>query len=184
MLLTAVIRWLPNQNNPLIQFMMLDEAFNYLIQPSEIQVKELEKDLSKIFTNFDKKAVRHTYCLKYKSVTLSFGRHRKDSAAFHRLINQLAKARKVDCDRKMRKLTGDALKQFKQALKFLDIDIRPAYIVQLWAIALKVESRERSVKKGLEQLWKKKESVNRLDTDLRESFNEFLTAVGLSRSLI
>lgn len=69
--------------------MLLDDNLDYLIYPKEIAVTDLETDIDAIFQAIEKLAWKNSPLeIHFKSINQSYGRHRKDSFQFHRLIKK------------------------------------------------------------------------------------------------
>ncbi|MBA2651726.1 MAG: hypothetical protein H0U73_05620 [Tatlockia sp.] len=157
--------------------MMIDSHLEYVISPKEIEVYDLDKSIKEIVAKmFQFKPKLTSLEIRYKSVIISFGKHRKDSALFHYkmqrilLNNQLLKP---SC-RTAFLLKKENLKLFKNALYLLDIDCKTrgcAFITHLWAIALKA-TRAR-VYKVIKQIWKARMGIKKMSQKNLQQFLEF-----------
>ncbi|HHF7345921.1 TPA: hypothetical protein ACPSKB_002352 [Legionella feeleii] len=175
----AAIRWLPQgkEKPPLIQYMLINSVLDYLISPTEISVTDLKKNINDLFIHIDKFSQPNIpLIVHYKSITKSFGKHRRDSAKFHKLINKILRKRKLlkANSRTISLLKRENLTLFKDALYFLDIDCKTkgcAFIAHLWTIALKATNKR--FPQVIKQIWKSKYGITRITKDSSIKFSEF-----------
>ncbi|KTD23857.1 Uncharacterised protein [Legionella lansingensis] len=174
----ASLRWLTRGHHkpPLIQYMLLDKHLEYLISPKEIVVTDLKKNLNDIFLNIQKFSRSYPLEIRYKSITHSYGGHRKDSEQFHFLLNKILEKKNLlqpNC-RMASLLKKEDLTLFKNALYLLDIDSKTrgrAFVAHLWAIALKAtKSRIIPV---IKKIWKIRHGITRLNKASTAKFSEF-----------
>jgi len=114
--------------------------------------------------------------IHYKSIIKNFGKHRRDSAKFHTLINRVLTRKNLlqPNSRKASLLKKENLKLFKQALYFLDIDCKTrgyAFVAHLWAIALKATKSR--VPMVIKRIWKVRLGVKRMNEVYLAKFSEF-----------
>lgn len=178
----AAIRWLTQGRNhpPIIQYMLLDERLEYLIQPQEITVTHLKTNLKEIFATIERKSKDNLLELHYKSVLTSFWRPRRDSKKFHKLINKylIKKGLFKNSHRTSYLLKKENLAFFKNALYFLDIDCKTkgkAYVAHLWTIALSVTKGR--MLDAIKQLWKSRYGIKRMNKEQLSRFMEFYSAL-------
>ncbi|MCP0914181.1 MULTISPECIES: hypothetical protein [Legionella] len=175
----AAIRWLPRgkYKPPIIQYMLLDPELEYLIYPKEIEVTHLKTNLKEIFNSIAKAADNGMpLIIHYKSVSLGYRKHRRDSAQFHHDINKILKKRKLlkPNARTAVLLQQENLKLFKNALYLLDVDCKArgcAFIAHLWAIALKATAKR--VPDVIKRIWKVRCHIKRMNTEANKNFLEF-----------
>ncbi len=174
----AAIRWLPRGKNhlPLIQYMLIDSNLEYLIFPKEVIVTDMNETLEGIFRAIERASKNDMpLAIHYKSIVKGYWTPRKDSAQFHKKINQyLEKQSLPDTYKTSFLLKKEYLKQFKRALYFLDIDCKTkgyAYVAHLWTIALNVTKGR--VETVIKQMLKKKYGVKRLTGEFIDKFDEF-----------
>lgn len=179
----AAIRWLTRgkKKPPVIQYMLLDDNLEYLIYPKEVVVTDLKTDIEDIFNAFHKYVSKNTSLeILFKSINQSYGRHRKDSFQFHRLMKKMLTEKNLlrPNSRTAFLLNKDNLKLFKNALCLLDIDCKTkgyAFTTHLWAIALKA-TRSR-VPLVIKKIWKARYGITRMTRQDLNKFVEFYTRV-------
>ena len=174
----AAIRWVTKgpHNPAVIQYMLLDNDLEYLIYPKEYVVTDLKKNIKHILEELERRSTQDILEVYYKSINKGYGRHRKDSGKFHRLLKKFLARKKLlkPNSRLAFLLKKDQLKLFKEALCFLDIDCKSkgnAFITHLWAIALKA-TRSR-VPLVIKQIWKARYSIQRMNKKHEKNFQEF-----------
>lgn len=174
----AAIRWClkGRENPPVIQYMLIDNKLDYLIYPKEYIINNLKTDIGEIIEDIEKHSVNDTLEIYYKSINEGYGRHRRDSGQFHRLIKKiLARKNLLKTNSRLAfELKKEQLKLFKDALYFLDVDCKSrgnAFISYLWAIALKATRSRLSI--VIKQIWKARFSIHRMNKAHEKSFQEF-----------
>jgi hypothetical protein len=174
----AAIRWLPKgpQKPPVIQYMLLDNNLEYLIYPKECMVIDLKKTIHSIIDELQTRSGNDSLEVYYKSINKEFGRHRRDSGQFHRLIKKILGRQNLlkSNSRLAFLLKKEQLKLFKDALYLLDIDCKSkgnAFITHLWAIALKA-TRSR-VPIVIKHIWKARFKIKRMNRAEEKNFQEF-----------
>ncbi|MBI2785175.1 MAG: hypothetical protein HYX60_02245 [Legionella longbeachae] len=160
--------------------MLVDNQLEYLIFPKECVVTDLKTNINDILKELEIRSRNDSLEVYYKSINEGYGRHRKDSGQFHRLIKKLL-ARKNLLKPNSRfafLLKKDQLRLFKDALYLLDIDCKSrgnAFITHLWAIALKA-TRSR-VPIVIKQIWKARFSIQRMNKNYERNFQEFFSLI-------
>ncbi|KTC75980.1 hypothetical protein Lbir_0049 [Legionella birminghamensis] len=175
----AAIRWLPRgyYKLPVIQYLLLDEQLEYLISPAIIEVYDLKSSVTQVLDHIerlvpDKKALK----IHFKSITKSYGRHRRDSLQFDRLIRQwLIRNHLLEPNsRTAILLKKTQLKLFKDALYLLDIDCKTrgqAFVAHLWSIALKATPKR--IPEVIKTIWKSRYGIKRMTPEYLVKYNEF-----------
>ncbi|WED43420.1 hypothetical protein [Legionella cardiaca] len=178
----AALRWLPRgpHKPPLIQYMLLDEHLEYLIYPKEIEVTDLKTNLYQIFSHIERLSKNAELEVRYKSITRSYGAHRKDSEQFHFLINRILGNKHLlkTNSRTVSLLKKEKLTQFKNALYLLDIDCKTrgcAFIAHLWAIGLKATRKQ--VNEVIKKIWKARHGITRMNPSSSVKFAEFCSHI-------
>ncbi|MCE3043375.1 hypothetical protein [Legionella sp. 16cNR16C] len=174
----AVIYWLPNNNDPLIWMMLVDNNYTTIIEPKYLRALNIEETVNAVFEEFENYSSKQEYILKYKSVFEQFKRHKKDSFKFHNEINKQIAKRHVKADRKQATLKKEARKIFKKALSKFEISTTPKEHIDLWSICLKAGQKQSSLRKAIESLWKKYHKIDRFNQDNRNKFQEFYRQIG------
>lgn len=181
----AALRWLIKGKSrfPVIQYMLLNDKLEYLIPPQEIIITELKKDVWTILHELEQKSNGNSLEIYFKSVTLAYGRHRRDSAQFHYLISSYLRKNNLikSNSRTAYLLKKEDLRLFKSALNWLDVDCKTrgcAYVAYLWMIALKA-TRSR-IKLVIKQIWMKRLSIIRMNKKQRMEFSEFYSLLDSS----
>ncbi|RMX01928.1 hypothetical protein EAW55_10230 [Legionella jordanis] len=156
--------------------MLVDEDLEYIIYPKEIVVSELKDNLRAIFLEIEKASGNRSYILRYKSITRSYGAHRRDSEQFHFLLNNILRYKNLarPNSRTASLLKKEDLKHFKRALYFLDIDCQArgkAFVAHLWAIALKASKKR--VNDAIKEIWKKRQGIHRMNQKAMSKFTDF-----------
>ncbi|CEK09676.1 hypothetical protein [Legionella hackeliae] len=174
----AAIRWLTQgpRKPPLIQYMLLDQQLEYLIYPKQIIVSNLKLDLYKIFNHIEEFSKHSSLKVRYKSITKSYGGHRRDSGKFHLLINRILQRKHLleSNSRTVSLLKKEQLAFFKNALYLLDIDCKTrgnTFVAHLWAIALKVTKKQ--VSSVVKKIWKTCQGIKRMNKHSTVKFAEF-----------
>lgn len=72
-----------------IQYMLVDDNWEYIIFPNERGVTDLKTNINDILEELEIRARGDSLQVYYKSINESYGRHREDSGQFHRLIKKL-----------------------------------------------------------------------------------------------
>ncbi|WP_244940997.1 hypothetical protein [Legionella sainthelensi] len=176
----AAIRWCLKgpENPPVIQYMLLDNHLNYLIYPKECSVNNLKENIFQIMEDIESHSINTPLEVYYKSINESYGRHRRDSGQFHRLLKKLLNQKNLlkANSRLAFVLKKEQLHLFKQALYFLDIDSKSkgnAFIVYLCMIALKATRSH--VSQVIKQIWKARLSIQKMNRRHEKEFQEFYT---------
>ncbi|STX39851.1 hypothetical protein [Legionella feeleii] len=142
---SIVLNWVTNGNNSSeIHYMVIDEDNKYLITPKRFEVNSIEDDLEKIF--LANPAIKKIRC---KTIVEQFNRHRLDSVLFHKYLIDFARKNNLIFEKKAKKFKGRLEKRkFRLALTRLNINLRNAQEVDLWAIYLKAtkDNWERAIK--------------------------------------
>lgn len=174
----AAIRWITKgkYTAPVIQYMLLDYKLDYLIPPQEVVVSDLKNDLWGILNKLEQRTDGICLEIYFKSINIHYRKHRKDSAQFHRLINNYLISRKLKKanSRTAYFLKKEDLRLFKDALYLLDIDCKTrgcAFVAYLWMIALKA-TRSR-IPEVIKQIWKARFSISRMNKNHQMHFDDF-----------
>ncbi|MBA2710018.1 MAG: hypothetical protein H0U57_05465 [Tatlockia sp.] len=175
----GAIRWLTRGKYklPLIQYMLINSQFEYLIPPKEVEVVDIEQSLSDIILEMKHfSASSSDLKIRYKSVIVSYGRHRKDSGRFHFRIRHILWLNNlhISNNRTSFLLKKEDLKRFKNALYFLDIDCKSrgnAFVTHLWAIALKATRAQYA--SVIKKIWKTRMGLKTMNKHNSQRFKEF-----------
>lgn len=178
----AAIRWVTKgpDKPSVIQYMLLDNNLEYLIYPKEYIVNDLKTNINQILEELQMRSRNSDLDVYYKSINEGYGRHRRDSGQFHRLLKKLlARKNLLKPGRRLAfLLKKEQLRLFKYALYLLDIDCKSrgnAFITHLWAIALKA-TRSR-VPLVIKQIWKARYAIQRMNKNHEKNFQEFYSHV-------